>query len=306
MDTNNNKQISLGKVVHLLYCPMTGLGLYGGYRGKRWLKNRIKIFKQFVVPSIHDTLWISFRYEDKNNPLVKELQEYMAKQSFKTVFTFNGLCFWDDKYPDDEARGRLISNLHSSMGGLFDVIGEADTILMTIQPSDDVYADGAMKGIRAVFENHNVEALGFSKGYIIDYKTKEIKEYNPATNPPFFTIKFTRDAFVNPLKHINYTGPYKSHEYIGDKLKYQTISERGFMVGTHGENVSTVFNHPYAGNKIDGYPEGFEWLKEISPLKIRFSLRKRLLKMLPHKVQRKLRYIFGEKFYSKIYEFLRN
>jgi len=41
-------------------------------------------------------------------------------------------------------------------------------------------------------------------------------------------------------------------------------------------------------------------------LKIKYSIRKRLLKALPYKVQRKLRYWFGELFYQKMYEFLRN
>ena len=59
---------------HLIYCPFTGLGLYGGFRGNRWLQNRIQIFKQFVIPSLKAqtnkdfTLWISWRPEEKNNP----------------------------------------------------------------------------------------------------------------------------------------------------------------------------------------------------------------------------------------------
>ena len=103
------------KITHFLYVPFSGLGLYGGYRGKRWLQNRIQVFKQFVVPSLlaqtskNFSLWISWRHEDRYNPLVRELKEWLVLHLnyFPVIFTYSGVCFWDDKYPDDIARTRL-------------------------------------------------------------------------------------------------------------------------------------------------------------------------------------------------------
>ncbi|GAF73917.1 unnamed protein product, partial [marine sediment metagenome] len=57
-------------------------------------------------------------------------------------------------------------------------------------------------------------AMGFKPGYIMNYCTGEVAEYNPETNPPFYTIIFPVDKFLNPYNHIDYTGPYESHEYI--------------------------------------------------------------------------------------------
>ena len=100
------------KITHFLYCPFTGLGLYGGHRGNRWLRNRIKIFKQFVVPSLlaqtnqNFVIWISWRFEDRGDPLVRELYEWlslrfmMPDMKSRVVFTYAGVCFWDDKYSD--------------------------------------------------------------------------------------------------------------------------------------------------------------------------------------------------------------
>jgi len=312
MKNMNNKNF-----VHFLYTPFTGLGNFGGFRGNRWLRNRIKVFKQFVIPSLKNQvnknfiLWCSWRREEKKNPYVKELIEWLnGIKEFKTVHTFHGVCFWDDKYSDIEARSRLLMNLHGSIGELLDTIGEVDYIYMTIQPSDDCYDNNLVEGIQNLFtETPAVEAFGFTKGYIMDYRTKELAEYNPTTNPPFFTIKFPRDVFADPLKHANYTGPYKSHEYVGDKLAYGQIDERGFLVGIHGENISTVFNHPFKGQTIMG-EEKYKILKrfgiEDTPvLKIKVSLRKWILRKLPHRVQKKLRYIFGEKIFQRFYEFLR-
>lgn len=314
------------KIVHFLHCPWTGLGLYNGFRGNRWLKNRIKIFKQFVIPSLlaqsnkNFVLWCAFRFEEKNNPLVIELQEYMnGILDFKTVFTFAGICFYDDKYEDKEAKDRLISSIHGSMAELLNVMGEAKEVYMTIQPSDDCYHKNAVRAIQELFEKMpDIQAFGFSKGYICNYTTKELREYNPTTNPPFYTIKFPREVFTDPFKHCAYTsikkdvGKYKagtpipSHEYVADALKYGKIDERGFLVGCHGENVSTHFNNPFGGEKV--LPEVLKdfGLYEAEPIKIRFSIRKRLLRMLPHKVQRKIRYWFGEMLWQKLYNWLRS
>lgn len=314
------------KIIHLMHVPFSGLGLYNGFRGNRWLKNRIKIFKQFVIPSLQSqtsknfVLWCAFRYEEKSNPIVKELQEYMKGiKEFKTVFTFNGICFWDDKYSDIEARSRLISSLHGSIGELLDTIGEVDGVLMTIQPSDDIYVRDFIERIQKMFENRpDIQGIGFTKGYIMNYQTKEIKRYNPKTNPPFYTVKFSRDIFTDPLKHADYTslkkdvGIYKkgtpcpSHEYIGDCVNYTTIDERGFLVGCHGENVSTHFNHPYGEGSLDEEVLYNFGIYGVKPLKIHYSLRKRILRLFPYKIQRKIRYMFGESIWKGIYDFLRS
>jgi hypothetical protein len=305
------------KITHFLYCPWTGLGLYGGFRGNRWLRNRIKIFKQFVIPSLQNQtskefiLWCSWRYKERSNPYVQELIKYLDNiKEFKTVHTFSGVCFWDDKYSDEEARSRLLESLRSSTGNLIDTIGDSEYVYMTIQPSDDCYASGVVKGIQSVFKETDVQAMGFRQGYVINYPTMKVAEYNPTTIPPFFTIKFPREVFIDPLKHAEYTGPYKSHEYIADKLKFGSIYKREFMVGTHSENISTVFNHPFKGRELEG-EERKEVLSRFGmgntpPLKIKTSIRKAILRKLPHKIQRKLRYIFGERIWQRIYEFLRN
>lgn len=287
------------------------------------MKNRIKVFKQFVIPSLlaqtskNFILWVSVRHEDITNPQIKELRDYLESiEEFKSVFTYSGICFWDDKYPDDEARERLINALRGSTGELFNVMGEADTVLMTIQPSDDCYASDVVETLQKAFEeNPSVQAAGFKKGYVMNYLTGELAEWNPKTNPPFFTIKFPRDTFTDPLKHLNYTGPYKSHEYVGDKLKYEAVDERCFLVGTHADNISTVFDHPYVGQRFEGDKrkeilEQFG-LEKAEKLVIPFSLGKLILNKLPYGVKRKLRYWAGEKkwilrpIFALIYNLLR-
>jgi hypothetical protein len=306
-----------------MYMPMTGLGLYGGHRGNRWLKSRIKIFKQFVLPSLLNQtsrnfiLWGSFRYEDRNCPIVREFKEFLDEiHEFKTVFTFSGVCMWDDKYLDYVAYERLISAVHGSMGELINVMGESDTVLMSIQPSDDCYYSGMVEEMQRIFkEQPEIQAVGYQRGYVMDYVNRKLAEWNPKTNPPFFTIKFSRETFIDPYKHVKYTGPYKSHEYVGDALKYLPLYDRGFLVGTHSDNISTVFDHPYAGDKFIG--DLMEiilskfGLANTGKLLVPFSIRRIFFDKLPYKVKRKLRYLAGEKkwvlrpLFNLIYNILR-
>lgn len=321
---------------HLMYCPFTGLGLYDGFRGNTWLRNRIKIFKQFVIPSLKAQtcqdfiLWISWRREERNNPIVKQFikdLDYEFNRIFykmrdepdsfvdnlatirkSIVHTFSGVCFYDDKYPDEVARDRLITSIHGSMGELLNAIGECEYILMTIQPSDDLYHRTAVESIQKVFElKPEFQAVGFSKGYICNYMTKEVADYNPETNPPFYTIKFPREIFIDPLRHANFTalkkdvGKYKagtpcpSHEYVGDCLKYAVIGDlRGFLVGTHGTNISTTFSNPYKGPVVETYNLRNFGIYDAPVLEIKVNFFKKLLLKLPYRVQRKLRYIGNE------------
>lgn len=303
------------KTVTFLQVPFTGLGKIN--RGNAWLKNRIKIFKTFVIPSLQAQtskdfiLHCCWRPEEKGNKYVKELQVYLDSiKEFKTIHTFNGILFYDDKYEDSVARERLTTNLHATIGEMFDYFGDAEWVLAVLQPSDDCYEKHVIETLQWMFANEKWQAIGFSKGYICNYLTKEIANYDPKTNPPFATIKFPKEVFANALKHIEYVsmkrsnGKYKvgtplpSHEYYADVFldKYNVIDERGFIVGVHKQNISTSWQIPYKGEIASREVLKDFGIVDVPPIKLRIPLRKRLFFSLPYKVQRKLRYWFTEKF----------
>lgn len=304
---------------HFMYVPFTGLGLYGGFRGNRWLRNRIKVFTQFVVPSLQAqtsqnfTIWVSWRREEKNNKQVRALEKHLERifGADRVAFTYGGCCFWDDKYPDDQAHERLIESLHRNLGEIIDYVGDHEKVLMTIQPSDDCYHKGMVEEIQSNLSSNKIDAVGYTKGYMINYFTGQVVEYNPETNPPFFTIKFDKATFIDPLKHAKHTGPYKSHEYVGDHLMYRKIDKRGFMVGTHQDNISTVFDHPYAGDEVDGETLKDFGLYSVNILRVDPSLRRWVFHKFPYGVKRKLRY-WAERdwmfrpIFSFIYNFMRS
>lgn len=270
------------KRVNVLYVPFTGLGKIN--RGDKWLKNRIEIFKNFTLSSLirqsnmDFVLWISWRPEDKGNKLVEELQSQLNwTKGLSVVFTYDGLCFYDDKYDNETACRRLSENLTKSLPYLKSHVEGADEVLMTIQPSDDIYMIDLIEKLKNLDFD---KVAGFTKGYIMNYNTKELAEYNPETIPPFFTIKFPVDVFLDPEKHFYYTGPYESHEYVKD-LGFKEIEGRGFIVGTHGENISTTWNIPFRGKMIED--KEVIWLRSgiyfVPPLNIKESRSYKLRKI---------------------------
>ena len=296
----------LNKICHFLYMPFTGLGLYSGYRGDNWLQNRIKIFKEYVLPSIFNQsnqnfiLLISWRSEEKKNPIVKEFAKYLNHyRDLNFIFSYAGILFWDDKYSDNDAEWNLQKSLEKTLPYLKDVIGNANWVLFTIWPSDDMYLYNMVEKIQEIPLEE--KAIGFKRGYIIDMMTKEISEYNPITTPPFYTIFFPKETFLNPDEYMKYIGRCKSHEYVGDFLPYQLFEERGFIVGTHTENISTTYNIPYRGRKLTREEAGNVMRKAgilDAPCLIGKSW-KRLYFKLPHWLRRKIRYYLGEKFWAK-------
>ena len=263
--------------VHFYQIPFTGLGLHGGYRGDQWLRNRIRIFNNFVLPSLIAQgsrdfyVWFCWRPEEKENPIVKEFKRTLDKvEDFLHVHTFGGVLFWDDKYDDKTASERLLRGLEISLPELKDYVGDLPYVLVTLQPSDDMYLSSAAKAIKGKFatllENdpqNTRRVVGWKKGYIMNLETKEIAEYlgtndrtpemirnYPDTMPPFFTILFSNEEFMNPKKHYDYLGPYRSHEYIEKHFEYSELEGREFIVGCHGENISTIYNHPFKGRTL--------------------------------------------------------
>ncbi|MEK6828657.1 MAG: hypothetical protein AABY15_00900 [Nanoarchaeota archaeon] len=215
-------------------------------------------------------IWISWRPEDRENPLIHDFCKELSRvRGLSFIHTFAGLCFWDDKYADNEAGVRLKTHLSQTLPDLAPLVETSDYVLMTIQPSDDMYVPRSVEKIQnaakvLLKQPWKKYVIGYKQGYIMNYGTKEIAEYSTVgwktdeistyhtnTVPPFFTIIFPKEEFLNVEKHYKYTGPYKSHEDITDYFEFYDLGGRGFVVGTHGANISTVFHHRYKGKMIE-------------------------------------------------------
>ena len=229
-------------ITHFLQVPMTGLGLRGGYRGDTWLKRRLRVFHEYVLmaitnnPDIKKTIWFCWRPEEKENPIVQEFQQQMSKiYGVDVMHTFTGILFYDDKYEEIEAQSRL----KRACEAVPSIEGE---VRITLQPSDDCYID-----LKEIQEAQG-DIVGYLKGYIMNYATKEIAEYNPNTSPPFYTLVFNG---LNASKYYERVRSLKSHEDAGLHRDFTALPGRGFIVGVHGENISTTFTHRFKGRTLE-------------------------------------------------------
>ena len=90
--------------LHLIYTPFTGVGLHGGFRGDKWLKHRIEIFKNYTLKSLQNQTnkeflhWITFRQEESGNLLVEDLIKFLSQSNYRSIITFEGLMYHDDKF----------------------------------------------------------------------------------------------------------------------------------------------------------------------------------------------------------------
>ena len=281
MEEKRNK-----KILHLCYSPFTGVGLHGGFRGNKWYKHRIDIFKKYTLQSFLNQSnknfvhWFSFRIDEKENPLTKELFNYLISIKYPCIFTFDNLMYWDDKftkynlktafrnllmmlwdcwiYKEFKSPGELFVEMwenknktllerltHSleKMKGIIIGWNKFKWVYLTRIDSDDMFHKDTIKLIKKQNPLES-EALVFDKGYIYNTKTGQLADWNPPTNPPFHTLIFPGEVFFNPIQHLKYYKDFKTHEDIPRIFKCKTLDEKDYMVSFHGKHISTGWNSP--------------------------------------------------------------
>lgn len=279
--------IEKNKTLHLVMVPFRGVGL--DFRDDEWFAQRIEIFKNYTLKSLHNqtnqdfVLWLSFRPQDRHNPLVLEL---MGEIKHRAIFTFDGLMYWDDKFGGGFKQiiknvGRVIrgwwrgqmklsyafyllknpnktlaDRLKNSLAYIEQIYGNPDKVLMTRIDSDDMFANRAMEVVRGFYLDYpNRQAICLQKGFIYNTTTRELAQWNPQSNPPFYTLVFDREVFFNSPKHLEFYGDFKSHEDIPKQFEHCSSLryDRFYCVTTSDPKLhtSTNWNHPFRGKIVD-------------------------------------------------------
>jgi hypothetical protein len=239
------------KEILLALTPFTGLGLYQGFRGDFWFKKRIELFKNYTLKSMSNQEdkdfihWICFREEERTNPLTIELEDYLKSIGYRFLFTYGGIPFWDDKYPKDN----LLERLRVILPQLKEIVGNAEVVREWLVPSDDMYSQEVSESIKKV-QFKEKTAIVHKKGYVYNAETDQLAEWIPTTNPPFYTILYPADVFLDPQKHFDYLEPYRSHEDIAKIFKNVVMPDGRYCVVVHSTNISTIWEHPFKGKEF--------------------------------------------------------
>lgn len=266
----------MNKFVHLVYIPFTGVGLFGGYRGDEWFRDRVEVFKRYTLKSLEQqvcdkdafVIWLSFRPEEEKHPYTAELANYLKEENFQYILTFNGLMYWDDKfttecYPKLLNAARIVrecwrnKNFINLFRMIFELwknknkdlqerIQQSVSLIETNFPKVDwVYVtrldsdDMLHKNAIAEIQSKKpfMGAYTMRRGYIYNSNTGQLAEYNPTTNPPFHTIIFPADTFFCAEKYLKYFGNFRSHEDIPFVFETIKLSNGLYCVFTHNPKM---------------------------------------------------------------------
>src|SRR3990167_3189332 len=279
------------RFIHLIQIPMTGVGIRP-FRGNDWYKYRIDILKIYTLASLRNqtnkkfVLWMTFRPEERNNPLTLELAQYLKENKIHTVMTFNGLMYWDDKFSTGlkdrfmnaarivrmayreknfinfgwkEVIREFFKSKNSTLNARLkpalsqieeELKGEYDWVYVTRIDSDDMFYEEIVNDIQRFQPFPG--ALTCRNGYVYDSNTGRMAEWTPKTNPPFYTIIFPRNSFFESERYLQYFKGFKSHEDIPSVFNSQNLKDGRYCVLIHQKHISTIWEHPWKGKEIVG------------------------------------------------------
>jgi len=230
--------------------------------------------------------WLAFRPQDKNNPAIVSLFRYLKSLNYEFVATFNGVMIYDDKfsgnpidilknglrvirywYRNKKIEPKLLieifknknktleMRLQKSLDKLIRELNKdivflnskdiVDYVYLSRIDSDDMFSSDFVETIQVQPEQEGT-VLTCNDGYVYNHLTKQVADWQPTTNPPFYTIIFPTKTFFNAQENLKYIEGFKSHEDIVKILNPYSIGDGYYMVSVqHGNNISTIWGHPF-------------------------------------------------------------
>lgn len=234
------------KFSHFIHTTFTGRGI-PGYGGDEWYEKRIETFKKYCVPSLQNQTnqnfihWICFRPEEKENPLTIKLGKYLDSIKYKYIFTFHGQPFRDDKKSDISLKSRLTKSLEDIKQYV-----KGDYVLFSVIDSDDMYRNDYVELVQKEKYAYK-KALIAVQGLVLNDTTEELADWNHPSCPPFYTIFFPTEVFIDVEKHLAYYYPFVSHEDILTVFKWEKLPDYMYCCTTHSGNISTTWDNSCRG-----------------------------------------------------------
>ncbi len=235
--------------VHFINTVFTGRGIKQ-FGGDEWYRERIRIFKKYCLSSLLNQTnkdfihWICFRPEEKENPQTMALGKYLDKLKYNYVFTFHGQPFRDDK---TSSLG-LEKRMQESIDGVKKYVEGKEYIYFTVLDSDDMFHKDMVELIQKEKYGYS-KALTPIKGFILNDYTGQISDWNHPTCPPYYTIMFPKDIFVDAKKQLEYYYPFFSHEDILKIFNCKRMPDNLYCCTVHGGNISTHWEHRVRGRE---------------------------------------------------------
>lgn len=140
---------------------------------------------------------------------------------------------------------------------IIDYIKGSDEVFLSKIDSDDIYHPSYISQLYEYEPKKNTAVLINQSGYIYDTNNDLLANYENIS-PAFYTQIFSVDDYVNVYQYY----PEISHVYI-QKLPYEAIKRKNFIVVAHNNNVYTHFTNQYKNSLISEDKEKLNVLKEF-------------------------------------------
>lgn len=242
------------KKLHLIYIPFTGLGIKE-YGGDEWYQYRANLFRDYTLKSLtaqtdrNFTIWISFRPQEKENPITKQIENDIKKTGLDYIFTFDGIMMHDDRgvWHNTDLEQRM----EKSLNELKEHLGYADWVFKTDLGSDDMFHREAIREIKAE-EPRPRGATYYLNGYILNMTTGQLAQWNRNTSCSKYTIIYPYETFFNAKKHLEHIKGLISHEYTPLVFDATRLPDGRYMCGVHEGNISTTWENKFRGDEFFG------------------------------------------------------
>ena len=248
-------------VKHVFQIPFTGKTPKGDSMTQEWFDKRASIFEKYTLPSLKKQgtgfyVWVTFRPEDATNPTTEKVLGLL--KGMKVIATFNGTMFTEDRavWHNTDLGERLEKSLPSVE--LF--LGRTDFIYETNLDSDDTIHKDFSKYILS--EPPRFKGAFFCKnGYAYNTSDRLAEWNNPVSNQNY-TIMFPALIYFDAEARLKYLDGFKSHEEIPEKFDAQEMPDNSYCTVIHGDNISTIWTHPFRGQEIYSEEKKFNILTD--------------------------------------------
>ena len=188
-----------------------------------WWTHRLDIYEQYCLASLKNQT-------NKNFVIAMTLKGYSVnfKERIEQMLKDSGI-----KYVL-----RIVGEMtQEEMMSSF--VNDYDIVYHTRIDTDDMFHNDVINEIQS-YEYEYRQALVYQKGYCYDVKRNKLQHYF-MPGPPFSTIMFPMDVYVNEEKQEEYK-QFKSHDALISAMPYLTLSENKYIVTVHGTNRITEYH----------------------------------------------------------------
>lgn len=230
----------------------TGRGKYNGFRGQEWYSHRAEIFKKYTARSLakqtdKDFLWwLCFRPEEKDNPTTNKIEKSLKETGLNYIMTFDGQIMYDDR--NEENNKTLLKRTKRSLREIENKLGLSEYVYEVHLDSDDMMNKEFVETIKEKpFKWRG--ALFVKQGFVYTPDDRLAHWHNPRSSNNY-TIMYPKSIYLDADKRYEYQNGFQSHEQVPDKFNAVELPSGMFCTLIHGNNISTLWKHPFMGEEI--------------------------------------------------------